>query len=295
MRLERMKEEMRLLYVAVTRATYSLHLTFEGNSDQRKTVFLGAEKFTDYIPQIIPASIRTVSDMDFTEIRHGIRRVYVTDCDKNIENKIKENLSFTYAYNEDTILPLKSNVTAATALANADGKYTHVLFDDESTTNVENGIIAHKLLENYDFFSNKTVFEQAKILVNDGCLSEEELEKINLNRISTALNSSEFCVSPRAELFREKAFLVGVEAKEIFGGNSLEQVVLQGVIDLLIVEGKTATIVDYKYSSLDKPSLKDKYSKQLSLYAYAVEKVLNIKVSKKIVVNLFTGDVLQID
>lgn len=295
MRLERMKEEMRLLYVAVTRATYSLHLTFEDKSDNRKAVFSGAERFADYIPASIPATVKTVEDMNFMELKHGVRKVYVTDPDRAEQARIKQNLEFNYVYDCDTILPLKSNVTAATKIASENGEFTYVLFDEESTDK-EKGIIAHKLLEFYDFTSGEPLSMQVKNMVENGILTSEDVGKINVGRIATALSSEVFKgLKFSADIYREKAFLVGVEGKKIFGGESDEQVVLQGVIDLLIIDGKDAKIVDYKYSALDKKSLKEKYYKQLELYAYAVEKVLGLTVSKKVLLNLFTGEVCEID
>ena len=60
-----------------------------------------------------------------------------------------------------------------------------------------------------------------------------------------------------------------------------EDMVLQGVIDLLSIDGDRAEIIDYKYSSLKGEALKREYAMQLDLYSYAVEKVLKKKVVKK--------------
>jgi ATP-dependent exoDNAse (exonuclease V) beta subunit len=63
----------------------------------------------------------------------------------------------------------------------------------------------------------------------------------------------------------------------------------------LVIDGDKAKIVDYKYSKLSAEGLKRKYSLQLSLYAYAVEKVLGVKVSDKIIVSLMSGEIVKID
>ena len=57
----------------------------------------------------------------------------------------------------------------------------------------------------------------------------------------------------------------------------------------------SAKIIDYKYSSLDAKSLKEEYSKQLNLYAQAVEGVLNKRVDVKVLVNIFTGETVIVD
>ena len=58
------------------------------------------------------------------------------------------------------------------------------------------------------------------------------------------------------------------EVRSEFG--SSEEVLVQGVIDLLILGEKTI-IVDFKYSSLDDEETKNKYKKQLNLYKMAVK------------------------
>ena len=69
--------------------------------------------------------------------------------------------------------------------------------------------------------------------------------------------------------------------------------VLQGVIDLLAV-GEEITVIDYKYSRLSAAALKKRYATQLNLYAATAEKLLGKKTAKKILVNLFSGDVAEI-
>ncbi|MDY6367270.1 MAG: PD-(D/E)XK nuclease family protein, partial [Clostridia bacterium] len=70
---------------------------------------------------------------------------------------------------------------------------------------------------------------------------------------------------------------------------------LQGVIDLLAVDKYDAYVIDYKYSAHDGITLKERYKKQLDLYAYAVEKSLNLKVKGKFIVSLLTGETISID
>ena len=110
------------------------------------------------------------------------------------------------------------------------------------------------------------------------------------------VNSGAFDDIKGCKLYREKEFLVNVEAQKLIGASSNEQILVQGIIDLLAIDkkNKTAVVVDYKYSSLDKNSLKIKYAKQLQLYAYAVEKVLKLKVDKMVIVNLFTGEIVEL-
>ena len=88
---------------------------------------------------------------------------------------------------------------------------------------------------------------------------------------------------------------MNIPANRVFDTACTEEVLLQGVIDLLAISPFGAEIIDYKYSVLNAEGLKRKYRKQLELYAYAVEKSLGIKVIRKTLVNILTGETALID
>ena len=288
---ERVKEELRLFYVALTRATYSLHLTVEGDIESRNEVFCGADKFIDYVPNSIPTQIHTIDGLTFTELKGSTQKVIIGQVDKDIAEQMKRQFEYQYTFKEDTLLPLKSGVTAVSK--NDEAEVVHLLFE-EPTPDTERGIIAHKIMEYYSFDSDKDLFSQVNDMVLSNILLEEQVQKVNLNRIENAIKGGGLDCLKGYKLFREKSFLVGVPAGKIFKTESNETVVLQGVIDLLALDKDGAIIVDYKYSSLEKNSLKAQYHKQLELYAFATEKVLNKKVKRMILVNLFTGETIEI-
>ncbi len=288
---ERIKEELRLFYVALTRATYSLHLMVEGELTKRNQEFISADKFIDYVPNSVPTQIHSLQELEFTELKANTQRVIIGQVDNEIVEQMKSRFLYEYSFCEDTRLPLKLGVTSVSQ--NDENQLVHLLFD-EPTPDKERGIIAHKIMENYHFDSDKDLFDQVDDMVNSKVLLQEQVEKVNLDRIQNAIKSGKLDCLKGYKLFREKAFLLGIPANKIIKTNSLEPVVLQGVIDLLAVSGDCAIIVDYKYSSLDKNSLALQYRKQLELYAFATEKVLNKKVEKMIIVNLFTGETVEL-
>ncbi len=288
LKAERIKEEMRLFYVATTRAMYSLHMVFSGDKDPRKDFFDGADRFLDFIPKSIDITIHQENELTLESKFIAPKQVLIGKPNEQLLDALKENFNFTYQFNEDTTLPLKYTVTGALKENIDSEQFVHVLIEDD-TTDTESGTIAHKLLENFDFYSNKTIFEQADELVKRGVLSEQDLTKINLQRIANAIKDNVFHELKDYALYREKAFLVSVPGRLLNGADTDESVLLQGVIDLLAVSDNGAIIVDYKYSSLTNESLVKKYKKQLELYKYAVENVLGVKVQKTVLVNVFVG------
>ncbi len=290
-RINSVKEELRLFYVALTRATYSLHMVYEGELKTRKENFVGAEKFIDYIPNSVPFKVHSPSDFAFTELKSDARKIIIGQSDPKIALEMKDRFLQKYPFEEDTLLPLKLGVT--TVNGEEKEQLVYLLFD-EPTPDIEKGIIAHKIMEHFDFNSQLNLNEQVLKMIDNQILSSEQVKKVNLERIQKAINSGAFDEVKGTKLFREKMFLTCIDASMVTNTLSKEQIVLQGVIDLLSIAEDGAIIVDYKYSSLDKESLKKQYHKQLELYAYATKKVLNVKVKKMAIVNLFTGETVNI-
>ena len=290
-RINSVKEELRLFYVALTRATYSLHLVYEGQLKTRKDDFAGAEKFIDYIPNSVPFKMHSPSDFAFTELKSDTRKIIIGQSDEKIVSEMKNRFSQKYPFEMDTTLPLKLGVT--TVSGGDSEQLVHLLFD-EPTPDAEKGIIAHKIMECFDFNSDLDIYAQVKHMLENQILTQEQVQKVNLERIQNAISSGAFNEVKGTKLYREKMFLTCIDASIVTQTTSKEQIVLQGVIDLLSIDNDGAIIIDYKYSSLDSQSLIKQYHKQLELYAYATEKVLGINIKKMIIVNLFTGQTIKL-
>ena len=288
------KEELRLLYVALTRATYSLHITFTQSADKRSSVFMGASKFIDYIPSDIEVATYDYQDLEGQKVVVEPKKVLVGKVDEQKKKDMLDKFSYQYPYLLDTILPLKNSVTKATHTQDEDTPLTHVLLTEECP-DIEKGIIAHKIMEHLDFSKRENYLEQVDQMILKGIITLEQKQKVNLDRIGRALTSKAFDGIDKMTLLREKQFIVQIPANQVFDTQSTENVLLQGVIDLLAYKDNEAIIVDYKYSSLEQNSLLRKYKQQLDLYEYALYTATGIKTTKKVLINLFTGDNVIVD
>ena len=293
MRDNRLKEELRLFYVALTRASYSLHLMFSGSKDTRSKVFSGAKKFLDYLPSDIELTEHELEDLAPRANTVEVKKVLIGKADQNLVEKMRADFAYSYPFEQDTTLPLKNSVTKATRQTTEDTPLVHVLFEGEGP-DVEKGTIAHKILELLDFCNRQEFYSQVQTMIESGKLSAEQVKKVDLSRLERVVNSPMLDSLKGMTLYREKDFIVSLPAREVFNLDSKEEIVIQGIIDLLAVSNDGAIIIDYKYSSLDSKSLKAKYKKQLDLYSFALERATNIKTLKKVLINLFTGDVIEI-
>lgn len=287
-RENRIKEELRLFYVALTRAAYSLHLTFECKDDPRRHEFIGAEKFLDYVPADLPVTEWSEEDFQFTDKSRERRHILLSNKDDEAVSRMRENFGYVYPFAADTTLPLKGSVTGVLE-ETAEREYVSRVLYEEGQTDKERGTIAHKIMQNFDFLRGN-VAEQTDEMIADGILTAQEAGKIDLTRLQRAVDGGAFAGIGEYVLFRERQFIADSPAKRVFGVDSNESVLLQGVIDLLCVKDGQAMVIDYKYSVLTAQSLAEKYSKQLELYALAAERALGVKITSKRLVNLYTGE-----
>lgn len=290
---EGLKEELRLFYVALTRATYSLHLIVDGGFDVNSDEFFNATTFKDCLPKSIEVILHDQESLEMVNLKKEVRQVVFGVPDQTATKEIDKNLTFSYPYKEDTILPLKTSVSKEIAQNVEQNSLEHYLFE-EHTTNIEKGIIAHKFMENLEFTTNINAQNSAEQMIKEGILTKEQIEKIDLNRLQRIFDSGVFDSIINKQLYREKGFFSKVDAKLIGDYSSSEGVVIQGVIDLLVVDQKGAEIIDYKYSSLVPDSIRQKYSRQLQIYAHAFTNATGIKVNKTTIINLFTGEVINL-
>ena len=291
MRLSVINEEMRILYVALTRPTYSLHMIHESKEDLRGVPIKDIKRYIDCIPESMPQTVHEYGDFDFEETSRGVRKVIIGEEDKDLTERMKKDFSFVYNNEEDTTLPLKSSVTSAMA----SDEPVYVMFDFcDGKTDKESGIIAHKFMEHAHLNSTDAYLEGQR-LTDLGVISKDELDKIDLDCLNKVFTSGVLKTSENSKIYREKSFLCNIEANKLLKVDTTTPVLMQGVIDLLILEDDGARIIDYKYSSKSKESLKEVYSRQLDLYAYAVKKALNVPVKEKIIISLLSGEVIKID
>ena len=90
---------------------------------------------------------------------------------------------------------------------------------------------------------------------------------------------------------KETPFYMDVNYK-----NTDEKVLIQGVIDLYFIDkDDNLILVDYKTDkNVDEETLKQRYLNQLNMYEIALEKSLNMKVSKKIIYSTTLNKCIEI-
>ena len=283
-RAETVREEMRLFYVALTRAKYSLHVVGTGRAGEKPPEEAGC--FAHFLPRGLAANERAEILRDGAAPRR--EKVIVDGGDGELAAMIRRNLDFVYPYAADCVLPLKTSVTAEAAAEDGDD-YNYL--DLEEETSSERGTAMHKFLEHYRFDGADAESELSRQLA-EGLLSAEDAALLDMRALKRLLAGDVFGMLGGYALYKERWFMINVPAAVI--GKEGSGIMLQGIVDLLAVKDGEAIIVDYKYSAKDADSLVRAYRKQLSLYKYAVESALGLKVKAAYLVSLAEAKALAV-
>ena len=129
-------------------------------------------------------------------------------------------------------------------------------------------------------------------------LSQEEYGLLNQEKLKKFLDSSLGQLFAKAykenTLYREQHFMQEVEYEKLFpedGGDNVEKVILQGIIDAFIMEEDGIILVDYKTDRVkDGEELRNRYQKQIDLYSEALEQILGKKVKRRVLYSFSLGE-----
>jgi len=129
-------------------------------------------------------------------------------------------------------------------------------------------------------------------------LSPEEYGLLNQEKLKKFLGSPLGQLFAKAykenTLYREQHFMQEVVYEKLFpedGGDNVEKVILQGIIDAFIMEEGGIILVDYKTDRVkDGEELRNRYQKQIDLYSEALEQILGKKVRRRVLYSFSLGE-----
>ena len=292
---KRAEDEMRLLYVAATRAEYSLHFLFTERKQFDLFRVPEAACFADFID--FAALGGYVAEGDGGELPAFSERVLVLgQKDEEAEREVKKRYRLPYAHEESLSLPVK---TSASEILKERGEPFYAensmvkAADPVPAADAATGTAYHAFLERADF-SAPADKEAARVLA---CMQNEDPAAAALlseDKMREILSLPVFSSLSGCTLFREREFLLSVPAKEVLDSTSDDHVLMQGVIDLMAVRGEECILLDYKYSSHDAENLVRTYLPQLRVYAAAARRAQGVKKVSAYLVNILRGEAVKV-
>ena len=103
-------------------------------------------------------------------------------------------------------------------------------------------------------------------------LPPQQAALLDAGRLRAVLQMPVFASLSGYTLGREREFLMFLPARRLFETDAEDEVLVQGVIDLLATRGGECIVIDYKYSSHGPQELLARYAPQLKIYAAAARR-----------------------
>ena len=148
----------------------------------------------------------------------------------------------------------------------------------------------HHALAFYDYSKDISQLSDFLSPKEYGLLNQEKLKKF----LDSPLGQLFAKAYKENTLYREQHFMQEVEYEKLFpedGGDNVEKVILQGIIDAFIMEEEGIILVDYKTDRVkDGEELRNRYQKQIDLYSEALEQILGKKVKRRVLYSFSLGE-----
>ncbi|MBQ3230041.1 MAG: UvrD-helicase domain-containing protein [Clostridia bacterium] len=300
-------EELRKLYVALTRAKERLYITGCAESGYENAVYspITAKSWLDLI--IYASSFGEKSFFDMRSIsKSDAEGGFIPPPRKRMITPTAETVSVaSYVY------PFASSVATAAKISVSELR-EGLLEDDEynrATLSVplsrvslrpsfandnmldagEIGTANHVFMQfcNFQSIEKGSVSEEAKRLVENKTITPLQFEMLDIPALERFFKSELYKrITASKRVYREKRFSV----KDNLGANG-ESVLVQGVIDCFFENPDGSyTVVDYKTDRVKNPSeLVNRHRVQLSCYCRAVERMTGRKVSEALLYSFALG------
>ena len=303
---EQTAEEMRILYVAMTRAKRKLILTAcMTKPEERRDLAPERPAPWQVLRCSSPAQWLLMGTRRARIVRVHEREPYLagsngTDAmklppyDSGVLAAIEEKLSWTYAHAEAIRLNAKAAVSRIGAREDEPPEFHVPAFLGEAKSAVFAGTATHAAMQHLPLGSAMDDAQAAgylKELCQDGRISQEQAEVADAQAVAWFTRDPLFWrMSRAARLERELPFSYPADAQALYGVTADERVLLQGVIDACFLENGGWTVVDYKTDRVrpgeSAEQAADRHALQMRLYALSLEAITGQPVQERLVVML---------
>ncbi|MBQ7896309.1 MAG: helicase-exonuclease AddAB subunit AddA [Oscillospiraceae bacterium] len=335
LRLEKelLSEEMRLLYVAMTRPKERFFITAAIKDVDKKLekaaaliskpmepeVLRGASAYSDWliwaaladggenIAMRVCAAESSDAGAETEETRH--------EADPLFKEKLMQYLQFSYPYKEAQELPSKITATELKGRAEKDEDAVSIApkktrdfrmpdlgIEEKPLSAAQRGTATHLVLQYMDFSktgSLQEVKEEIHRMFKAGFMTAREAQAVDAEAIYGMFASALGKRMLSAEkMQREFKFSLLCDAGEVFGTAEGEELLLQGVVDCFIEEDGELVVIDYKTdlvrNEAELMERRELYSKQIRAYAMALERICQKPVKEAVLYFLSVGKACEI-
>ena len=313
------EEEKRLLYVALTRAKNLLVITGAINKSrlESKDNPIGEEEksYLDIALMTLNKyqKQQLIEEKEFYGSNKAVKFSLIEQSENkivkpkvtifaSIDEKISKSLQSYYNYeypNKQTfVISAKSSVSHYVSENSGEVTFSSVpknlTLMEGVSTNAEIGTAYHKCLELLDF-SKEVTLNDVKAVLEDMKKQGFDVSLVDSQIILKTVQLLRNIIPKNAHIIKEQSFVMCVPYNQINQtSNVRDEVLVQGVIDLLVIFDGGAMIIDYKNSKISNDEvLKNKYKKQLELYKMALFNSLQTQNIQTYLVSLQNGHLIK--
>ena len=310
---EQLEEQIRLMYVALTRARNFLFLTgcynFKNFASRTKQNIFSSTNFLDLIFKCIKNGdrqgfINLKPNFNLTHKNEVVANVeiknisQISNATKNVKNKIiisenSNNIVNTLVKNFELTKPVSSKKLATKNSVTGLMREDDYVNENELSLQVDfNGSVLdnmslkignayHKIMQNLTYVeSDEEVKQKVASIIKTYQIEPEVALHIDVNKIIKAKNEVKKLIGASTKIFKEQQFLLKTPYSNVVETSNINQnILIQGVVDLILVDNGSAILIDFKTNKTkDVSKLINAYSLQLEVYKQAVEKGMKVKV-----------------
>ena len=316
-------EEMRLLYVALTRAKERLFV-IGSCKDAEKTL----EKAANLTPDSLMSGSCYLSWLLSACLADGETHFRVRVCregeeptpaaqeqealppDPEAAAELRRRLSFVYPHEAAIALPSKITATELKGRYERDADAEELMkprvysfrmptlgMGERALTAAERGVATHLVLQYMDFAKGRSrdgIKDEIARLCALRYLSPKEAEAVNVSAIERLFRSplGKRMLAAQNPL-REFRFSLLLDAEKLYPGAEGEELLLQGVVDCCLEEDGALVIIDYKTDNVrneeEIAGRAELYRGQLQAYAEALSRIFQKPVKEGLLFFLTPG------
>ena len=301
---EMISEELRILYVAMTRAKEKLFLSGIGGSSNSDKINCPL----DWLLQLELETVFYVTEIDSTDVKFSDVKPLETVEEKKpaeieklpaIEN-IPAKFSVTEIKRRLASIGDSEQETAENLFKEKQIYHRPNFLQEKEITGAEFGSTMHSVMQHLNFNGDLTragIVKQIDELINFQIISPEHADiiKRRADSIAKFFNSDIGKKAVNAqELYRELPFSYFVDANstKLFSRN--DRILIQGIIDLLFKFDGKWFLVDYKTDKNNTDEyFRQEYSQQIFYYVQAIESLAKIKIDAQFLYLLGAGRFIE--
>jgi ATP-dependent helicase/nuclease subunit A len=313
---ESLAEEMRILYVALTRAREKLFVTglvkdinklvLKYKSKISNYKIINSNSFLDWIGYSIygKTNLWNVNKVYYEDLIHeangGIGSIDAENSgdssiiNDELYNNIDMQMNWKYKYLDSTTIPSKISISEIKRMSQVNQLDEQVVsnlelvskpefLQEDVTSGASYGTLVHFVFQHINFkhYDEAAIKEIIEGATQNEFLRTQLIKVVNEFSKTDLFNSLLYA----KEIKKEVPFNLNIKASEIYHNESYDTVMVQGIIDLYFINNEDELIlVDYKTDNVqDGMELIKKYKVQLYLYKRALEEILSKKVSNSII------------